>query len=318
MGSLASGRHRGAVATVRLADAAGFIAGGESRAEGDHPLAPPPLGKVRSATRHPPPATHHRVGEPSPHGLTTHHCRTREFQKNNGHPAGYEDKKVAKDYQKLCTRLREVEMDQALHHTPRYRRSTVATDAPPMQSSTSTASAPTQANSPHLLAAGARARQAAHLLQPHLPLVRQRVDRRRLCSIGLCAEWLRRHDAPHGAQQHYLPTGRRAHRSSAHAADDQARGPHTGRARATRYTAPRGAGTRGDELRACGHRGGAGRRARTDEHEVRRLQSIRLRQAAAVAGVRARRGGGAAGPWRGAQGPPAHDLRQDGQALRHR
>ena len=171
MGSLASGRHRGAVATVRLADAAGFIAGGESRAEGDHPLAPPPLGKVRSATRHPPPATHHRVGEPSPHGLTTHHCRTREFQKNNGHPAGYEDKKVAKDYQKLCTRLREVEMDQALHHTPRYRRST-ATDAPPMQSSTSTASAPTQANSPHFFAHCRRSSATSCPSSPAAPAAR--------------------------------------------------------------------------------------------------------------------------------------------------
>ena len=51
---------------------------------------------------------------------------------------------------------------------------------------------------------------------------------------------------------------------------------------------------------------------------VRRLQPIRLRQAAAVTGVRARRGGGAAGPWRGAQGSQAHHLREHGQALRHR
>lgn len=125
----------------------------------------------KSAFRHLPPATHHHDGEPSPHGLTAHHCRTREFEKNNGHPAGYEDKKVAKDYQKLCTRLREVEMDQALHHTPRYRRST-ATDAPPMQSSTSTASAPTQANSPHFFAHCRRSSATSCPSSPAAPAAR--------------------------------------------------------------------------------------------------------------------------------------------------
>ena len=87
------------------------------------------------ATHHPPSmmvSPRHTV---SPH----HHCLAREFEKNHGRPADYEDKKDAKDFQKLCTRLREIEMDQErshhhdahmLHHTPQTLRQ--CRDAPPL------------------------------------------------------------------------------------------------------------------------------------------------------------------------------------------
>ena len=92
-----------------LGDAAGFRAGFAARDEGVHPPAPPPLGKVRPATRH---VTVSPLAPPSHHAPIA----TRDFEENNGHPADYEDKKVAREYQQLRTRLREVEMDQVLHH----------------------------------------------------------------------------------------------------------------------------------------------------------------------------------------------------------
>jgi hypothetical protein len=130
---------------------------------------------------------------------------------------------VAKDYQKLCTRLREVEMDQALHH---HHAHAPPLQTLPIQRSTTTVSAPAQANSPHCLA------HCQALERDKLPIFSNRTCRScaSVSTVGACA-------ASVYAQSGYAATTHRtAHSNTTFRPGDAL----TGRARTQPTTKPEG------------------------------------------------------------------------------